>query len=94
MQTLRKSYSLSDLSEPDTAQVMNMEMDMAVAEVERRQGARTNRPRPNSLRSSSSTITGGAKEIENYAMEDRTRKRALPQPNLRYSTVQNYSWIC
>lgn len=86
VQTLRKSYSLSDLSEPDTAQVMNMEMEMSVAEVERRPGARTNRQRPTSLRSSSSTVTG-AKEMDAYVGGghiEKTGRRGLMQPDLSH----------
>lgn len=73
MQTLRKSYSLSDLSEPDAVQTM-LDVDMAVAEVERRPGGRANKQRPISLRSSSTSTN--AKEM--YVEEvDRAGRRVL-----------------
>lgn len=73
MQTLRKSYSLSDLSEPDAVQTI-MDVNVAVTEVERRPGGRANRQRPISLRSSSTSTS--AKEM--YVEEvDRSGGRVL-----------------
>lgn len=78
MQTLRKSYSLSDLSEPDTPQCQSMmDLDLVVQQVERRPGARANKPRPQSLRSSSTSTGAKDMEISVEHEEIKTGKRSL-----------------
>ena len=80
MQTLRKSYSLSDLSEPDTSRSI-MDMDMDVAQVERRPGGRSNRARPQSLRSSSTSTTVAKDSVDSY--EDASGRRVLVKDSYR-----------
>lgn len=63
---------------------MAMDMDLAVAEVERRPGGRTNRQRPQSLRSSSTST--GAKDMESYLMDggvDKNGRRILMKDSFR-----------
>lgn len=78
VQSLRKSYSLSDLSEPDTGVQSMTSSREEVMIVERRPGGRTMRQRPQSLRSYSSAGGGGANDLDmNFdgALDRRSGKR-------------------